>query len=59
MSEEDKIMDKINKNLNIIDDFLIENGFNRYIANLVKVESYIGEIYDLLKYYKLRCDSDE
>ena len=52
MSEEDKMMDKINKNLNILDNLLMENGFYKYINKLINIETDISEMYDLLKHYK-------
>ena len=52
MNEEDKMMDKINKNLNILDNLLMENGFYKYINKLINIETNISEMYDLLKHYK-------
>lgn len=52
MNNEDKMMDKINKNLNVLDDLLTENGFYKYISKLINIETNISEIYDLLKHYK-------
>lgn len=52
MSEEDKMMDKINKNLNILDNLLMENGFYKYINKLINIETNISKMYDLLKHYK-------
>ena len=43
---EDKIMDKINKNLKIIDNLLMENGFYKYISKVVNIEDGISELYD-------------
>ena len=52
MNEEDKMMDKINKNLNILDNLLMKNGFYKYINKLINIETNISEMYDLLKHYK-------
>lgn len=46
MNKEDKIMDKINKNLKIIDDLLMENGFYKYINKIVTIEDNISQLYD-------------
>ena len=46
---ENKIMDKINKNLKIIDNLLIENGFYKYISKVVNTEDGISQLYDNLK----------
>lgn len=45
-AKEDKIMDKINKNLNVIDDLLMENGFYKYINKIVTIEDNISQLYD-------------
>lgn len=52
MNNEDKMMDKINKNLNVLDNLLMENGFYKYISKLINIETNISEMYDLLKHYK-------
>ena len=49
---EDKIMDKINKNLKIIDNLLMENGFYKYISKVVNIENGISELYDDYKLLK-------
>ena len=46
---EDKIMDKINKNLKIIDSLLMENGFYKYISKVVNIEDGTSQLYDNLK----------
>lgn len=46
---ENKIMDKINKNLKIIDNLLMENGFYKYISKVVNIEDGISQLYDNLK----------
>ena len=46
---EDKTMDKINKNLKIIDSLLMENGFYKYISKVVNIEDGISQLYDNLK----------
>ena len=45
----DKIMDKINKNLKIIDNLLMENGFYKYISKVVNIEDGTSQLYDNLK----------
>ena len=47
---EDKIMDKINKNLKIIDSLLMENGFYKYISKVVNIEDGTSQLYDNLKH---------
>ena len=49
---EDKIMDKINKNLKNIDSLLMENGFYKYISKIVNIENGISQLYDNLKQLK-------
>ena len=47
---EDKIMDKINKNLKIIDNLLMGNGFYKYISKVVNIEDGTSQLYDNLKH---------
>ena len=47
--KEEKIMDKINKNLKIIDSLLMENGFYKYISKIVNIENGVSELYDNYK----------
>ena len=51
MSEKEinKIMDKINKNLKIIDSLLMENGFYKYISKVVNIEDGVSQLYDNLE----------
>ena len=49
---EDKIMDKINKNLKIIDNLLMENGFYKCsICSLLRIFTRI-DIVPLVLYFK-------
>lgn len=47
--KEEKIMDKINKNLKIIDSLLMENVFYKYISKVINIENGVSELYDNYK----------
>lgn len=46
---EDKIMDKVNKNLKIINILLMENGFYEYVSKVVNIKNKTSRLYDNLK----------